>query len=147
MAGQGARPLRDGVLLSFPALAGEQYVARHLVLAARVVGHLPARDPERRGCIGQAQAVLPAPADELGRIGAPVLFERHLPEPISAHIAIARPDNAMAALADSGARKDSRIAQRAQALQSKHGLVQINAQRRPVKRRVPSWPPRMIDTE
>jgi hypothetical protein len=69
----GARrsPLRDDVLLSFPALAGEQYVARHLVLAARVVGHLPARDPERRGCIGQAQAVLPAPADEFGRIGSP----------------------------------------------------------------------------
>ena len=59
----------------------------------------------------------------------PVLLERHLPEPISAHIVIARPDNAMAALADRGAGKDSRIAHRAQALQSKHGFVQINAQR------------------
>jgi len=58
--------------------ARQQDGARHLMLAAGVIRHLPPRQPERFGRIRQAQTVLPTPSDELDRIGPPVLLERDL---------------------------------------------------------------------
>ena len=63
----------EGALLGFPALAGQEYGAWNLVPATGVVSH---------SCIGQAQSVTPAPADELDRIGPAVLLKGQFPERI-----------------------------------------------------------------
>src|ERR1700723_58927 len=66
-------------LLGFPALAGQEYGAGTLVFATGVVSPLTPGEPERLSCIGQAQSVTPAPADELDRIGPAVLFKGQFP--------------------------------------------------------------------
>jgi hypothetical protein len=43
--------LRRGFAFHFPALACQQHGARHLMLAAGVIRHLPPRQPERFGRI------------------------------------------------------------------------------------------------
>jgi hypothetical protein len=118
--------LKNGLLFPFPALAGQQNVARYFMLTTRVIGDLPTRDPERLGCIVQAQAVLPAPTNELHGIGPPALFERHLPESLRADIDLARPYDTMATLADAGTREHRSIPEWAQALEPGNWLAKVN---------------------
>jgi len=101
-------------LLDFPALAGQEYGAWNLVLATGVVSHLTPGEPERLSCIGQAQSVTPAPADELDRIGPAVLFKGQFLECIRTEIEIAGPGDTVAAFAKGDARKERCPAQRLQ---------------------------------
>ena len=104
-------------LLGFPALAGQEYGAWNLVLATGVVSHLTPGEPERLSCIGQAQSVTPAPADELDRIGSAVLFKGQFPERIRTEIEIAGPGDTVATFAKGDSRKERCPAQRFQPLE------------------------------
>src|ERR1700722_695074 len=101
-------------LLSFPALAGQEYGAWNLVLATGVVSHLTPGEPKSLSGIGQAQSVTPAPADELDRIGPAVLFKGQFPERICTEIEIAGPGDTVATFAKGDARKERCSAQRLQ---------------------------------
>jgi hypothetical protein len=59
-------PLRRGLALHFPALARQQDGARHFMLAAGVIRHLPPRQPER---FGRIQSVHELRSCWLGLIG------------------------------------------------------------------------------
>src|SRR5258708_19871416 len=119
-------PLRRGLALHFPALTRQQDGARHLMLAAGVIRHLPPRQPGSFGRIGQAQTVFPTPSDELDRIGPPVLLERHLEKPRGAHVDFSRPHDSMATLADAGERERRGIPQWTHTLEPKNGLAKVN---------------------
>src|ERR1700691_4642474 len=115
-------------MLGLPALTREQHSARHFVLAAHIVGHLSAREPQCFRSSSQTQSISPPPPYEFDRITSAALLKRHFPQPIGAHINIARPHNAVTALSGAGTRKYCSISKSAQSLEPKDRFPQINRQ-------------------
>jgi hypothetical protein len=92
-------------LFLLPSLQSQKNGAWYLQFPTDVVGDgAPGQAQRFRGC-GQAQTVLPTPADELGGISVAILLERHLPKPIGTHVNIARPHDTATVFSNSCARE------------------------------------------
>src|SRR5580704_3043527 len=83
-------------LLLLPSLQSQKNGARYFLFTAHVVGDGAPGQAKRFGSCGQAQTVLPTPADELGGVRMAILLECHPPKPIGTHVNIAGPHDAAA---------------------------------------------------
>src|SRR6267142_1267910 len=70
----------------------------------------------------------PTPADELSRIGVPILFKRQLPQSSRPDVQIARPHHPVTTLAHLRTSKEDRVAQWPQSPEAMDRLSEINRQ-------------------
>src|SRR5579862_4655580 len=113
-------------LLLLPSLQSQKNGAWYFLFTTYVVGDGASGQAQRFGSCGQAQTVLPTPADELGGVRVAILLERHLPKPIGTHVNIAGPHDTAAVFSNSCAREHRLSAQRTQPLQSMDRLLQVH---------------------